>query len=100
MKSRTLPGYGHLHNRQHRERNRRMAIISLLAMTVTLVFVCLYQWVAQRDMTETTNRALLRQDSLEAVKLSQDKIIFLMQDTIHQLREMNQTLKQQKSTSK
>lgn len=73
-----------------------MAIISLLAMTVTLVFVCLYQWVAQRNMTETTNRALLRQDSLEAVKLSQDKIIFLMQDTIHQLREMNQALKQQK----
>lgn len=100
MKSRTLPGYGNLHNRRHRERNRRTGIISLTVMTVLLVFVCLYQWVAQRDMTETTNRALLRQDSLEAVKLSQDKIIFLMQDTIHQLRESNQLLKRQKSTSR
>jgi heme/copper-type cytochrome/quinol oxidase subunit 2 len=98
MKSRTLPGYGNRRHRQHRERNRRVEIISWLVVSVVLVFVCLYQWVAQRDMTETTNRALLRQDSLEAVKLSQDKIIFLMQDTILQLRESNQLLKQQKST--
>ncbi|WP_428664843.1 hypothetical protein [Runella sp.] len=97
MKTRTLPGYGNVYDRQLRNRNRRSAVISLSAITVGLIFACLYQWVAQRDMTQTTNRAILRQDSLEAVKLSQDRIIFLMQDTINQLRKTNHRLKQEKN---
>lgn len=95
MKTRILPKYSNTYDRQRRKHDRRSAIISLLAILAGMVFVCLYQWMAQRDMTEITNRALLRQDSLEAVKLSQDKVIFLMKDTINQLKKTNLQLQQQ-----
>ena len=87
-----LPDYG---NPQARQRRIRSQFIGA-ATIVSLVFTCLYQWMTHRQMTETTNRAILRQDSLEAVKLSQDRIIFLMQDTILQLRKTNRNLVQQK----
>ncbi|WP_028665003.1 hypothetical protein [Runella zeae] len=92
MKSRILPQYGNVYHRPAREHNKKLAFYCLLGITVCLTFTCLYQWVAQRDMIEQTNRAILRQDSLEAVKLSQEKIIFLMRDTIAQLRKTNQSL--------
>jgi hypothetical protein len=100
MKTRILPRYGNTYDRQRGKHNRRSAVVGLLAILVGLIFVCLYQWMAQRNMTEMTNRALLRQDSLEAVKLSQDKVIFLMKDTIHQLRQANLHLQQQQFTLK
>ena len=100
MKTRILPRYGNTYDRQRGKHNRRGVIISLLTILAGMVFVCFYQWMAQRNMTEMTNRALLRQDSLEAVKLSQDKVIFLMKDTINQLRQANLYLQQQQFTFK